>query len=483
MSHSKPPKSERTAEKALLAHLRRDGYRPTPQRRLLHQMHVPGDLRGAYRAVIERLLRRGSIVKLRGGRLALRERVRGLDRRPVVLGVFASRGRGGEVRPFDPLLPLAIRVPASFRMGAADGQVVRVEVLRRPGAARVAEGKILEQLGRFDTSGMDLEIVARRHALRREFPPQVLRHAEALPSRIGSRAKEGRKRFTRPAPVTIDGETAQDFDDAIAVEERPKGGFRLYVHIADVSHFVQPGDALDEEAELRGTSVYFPGHVCPMLPEKISNDLCSLRPGVDRLVHSAIVDVDSQGEINNVRFADGVIRSAARLTYTQVAALIDGASRVAGIPATVRPMLLAADRLRRVLEEKRGRRGSVDCDLPEPTILLDVAGEMTGIRVEPRNRAHRMIEEFMLLANEAVARYVEQRLGHCVYRVHEAPDGDKLDVLRHFVSGFGLRLRHDGESVSPRDLQQLLAAAAKKPEARLINQVTLRSMKRARYSL
>jgi len=220
-----------------------------------------------------------------------------------------------------------------------------------------------------------------------------------------------------------------------------------------------------------------------MFPEKLSNDLCSLRPGVDRLVQSVILDLDPRGTLKRVRFADGVIRSAARLTYGQVAEALEGGGRAQGVPARVLPMLRDADRLRRVLEQRRQGRGSVDCDLPEPTILLDVAGEMTGIRVEPRNRAHRMIEEFMLAANEAVAGYLEERGAPCMFRIHEEPDPAKLEILDNIVARFGLRCERHGERVEPRDCQKLLREAEKTGQAQLIHTLVLRSMKQARYSM
>jgi ribonuclease R len=286
-----------------------------------------------------------------------------------------------------------------------------------------------------------------------------------------------------PPPVTIDGETAEDFDDAIAVAELPRGGFRLFVHIADVAQFVQEGERLDEEARRRGTSVYFPGRVLPMFPEKLSNDLCSLRPGVKRLVQSAILDFDREGAVTRVRFADGIIRSAARLTYTQVARVIDGEKRVPGVPRRVTPMLLLADRLRRSLEQRRHERGSIDFDLPEPQILLDVEGVMTGITIEPRNRAHRLIEEFMLAANEAVAGFLDSKAGVCVYRVHEPPESTKLETLAHFVERFGVPFPRQTSAVTPQDYQQLLDRVEGRPEARLVGSVALRSMKQARYSV
>jgi ribonuclease R len=330
---------------------------------------------------------------------------------------------------------------------------------------------------------MDVRIVARKYGLPMSIPKKVQQTAGRLPSHVGPKKSEGRVLFDDPAPVTIDGETAQDFDDAIAVVERPKGGFRLYVHIADVAAFVAPGDTLDEEARRRGTSVYFPGRVLPMFPEKLSNDLCSLRPGVKRLVQSAILDLDADGALQRVRFADGMIKSAARLTYTQVARVIDGEKRVPGVPTRVVPMLLAADRLRDRLESRRHERGSIDFDLPEPQILLDVEGVMTGIAIEPRNLAHRLIEEFMLAANEAVASYLDSKIGVCVYRVHAPPESTKLETLSNFVERFGARFPRSSDGVTPQDYQRLLAEVEGRPEARLVGSVALRSMKQARYSV
>jgi ribonuclease R len=217
-----------------------------------------------------------------------------------------------------------------------------------------------------------------------------------------------------------------------------------------------------------------------MFPEKLSNDLCSLRPNEDRLVQSVVLDLDAKGDVRKVRFADGVIRSAARLTYTQVAAVLDG--RVSGVPPAVLPMLRVANRLRKVLETRRRARGSVDLDLPEPRILLDVEGAMTGITIEPRNRAHRLIEEFMLAANEAVAAHLDGQGAPCLYRIHERPDPAKVENLAAFASGFGLDLPGDPERIRPGDVQKMLDAAEGRPEYPIVAQVALRSMKQARYA-
>ncbi|HXV76257.1 MAG TPA: ribonuclease R [Candidatus Polarisedimenticolaceae bacterium] len=525
---------------ALLEYLSRPDYRPLTQKQLLHRMRVAGQAREHVRRAIRGLQDEGRLASGRGGRLMLRapERVSGVLHRHrdgygfVVpdehgldvfvappnlgdhlsgdrvearitrrgrgnrlegvivrtierrsrrsLGVFFGSPPGGSVQPFEAGLSDPVHVPEKFRSGARPRQVVRFEIVHGPGRGQPAEGKVLEVLGELDEPGMDVRIVARKYGLEQRFSPVVERAAAKLPSRIGKQRAAGRTRFSDPPPITIDGETAQDFDDAVAVE-RTRDGFRLYVHIADVASFVEANDPIDEEARRRGTSVYFPGTVLPMLPEELSNELCSLRPGVDRLVQTAIVDFDPDGEPVRTEFADGIIRSAARLTYEQVERVIAG-ERVAGVPRVVLPMIGAADRLRRLHERRRQRRGSIDFDLPEPEILLDVEGEMTGVRVEPRNRAHRLIEEFMIATNEAVARYLESGVDACVFRVHDRPDPAKLEGLARFVSRFGLDFPTDGQTIESRDYQRLLAAVDAKPESSLVNSVALRSMKQARYS-
>jgi ribonuclease R len=528
---------------ALLDYLSGNDYKPLTQSQLIHRMHVPPERRGTVRRLIRELLSEGRVTRVSGGRLAVRaaERVQGLlhrhrdgygfvvteeegpdvfippphlgknlsgdlvlvrvtrhgrgNRREGVivrtlkrrsrrsLGVWMGSPPGGSVQPFEAGMAASVRVPEAFRGGAREGQVVRFEIIGAGPRGQAPEGKVLEVLGDLDEPGMDTHIVARKYGLPLSFPETVARAARSLPSVVGPKKSAGRKALDDPPPVTIDGETAQDFDDAVAVKKLPRGGFRLSVHIADVAAFVPVGEVLDEEARRRGTSVYFPGRVLPMFPEKLSNDLCSLRPGVKRMVQSAIIDFDQDGAVKRVRFADGLIRSAARLTYTQVERVIDGEERVPGVPQRVVPMLRLANRLRRLLERRRHERGSIDFDLPEPQILLDVEGVMTGIAVEPRNRAHRLIEEFMLAANEAVASFLDEKIGLCVFRVHEAPESTKLEALSHFVERFGVHFPRLSSEVTSQDYQQLIDRVEGRPEGRLVNSVALRSMKQARYSV
>ncbi len=493
MAQRKPELDEAAAARTLLAFMSSPKYRPLLQRDLLHHAQVPGPQRAAYARLLRRLIRQGRVRRLRGGRLvaagqaapaalAPRPESVGSARGARVVGVFLERRRGGIVQLFGTTRGEPIDVPAQSRSGVEELHAVTVEIVRAAVGERPAEGRIVEDLGHLDARGTDGLVVTRKHGLAGDFPAEVQEQARALPGGIAARESAGRERFDGPPPVTIDGESARDFDDAVAVQELAQGGFRLFVHIADVAHFVTAGSALDLEARLRGTSVYFPDRVIPMLPEQLSNDLCSLVPGQDRLVQSIVLDFTKTGKLRKTRFADGVICSAARLTYSQVARVLEGAKRGHGVPARLLPMLLAANRLREVLEERRHARGSIDFDLPEPQILLDVEGAMTGITVEPRNLAHRLIEEFMLAANEAVAEHLWRGGTAAVYRVHEPPDPVKLDALGRFVEGFGHELRaRDAPTVS-KEIQRLLEEVESRPEARVIHQVALRTMNQARYS-
>ncbi|HEX4823201.1 MAG TPA: VacB/RNase II family 3'-5' exoribonuclease [Candidatus Polarisedimenticolaceae bacterium] len=401
--------------------------------------------------------------------------VRSSEPKKELIGIL----RGSIVEPFDaddgP--PVAVTSRGNAREGDA------VVATRIPATRKHAEeAKIVESLGNVEAPGVDGEVVARRHHLRRTFPESVRIHAARIDRKIPEAELKKRERFDRPSPVTIDGESARDFDDAIAVEEAAGGGCRLYVHVADVSYYVKANDPIDKEATARGTSVYFPDRVFPMVPERLADDLCSLRPGEDRLVQSVVIDYDKKGNVVATRFADGVIRSAARLTYTQVAEVLDGNGTRLPIAHDVVAMLRSAEVLRARLETRRRARGSIDFDLPAPTILLDVEGVMTGIKVEQRNKAHRMIEEFMLAANEAVAAWMSSRHVPCLFRVHEAPDPVKIDGLAAFARSLGLTLRTKGGEITPGDVQRLLDEAEGLPAFPVVTQLALRSMKQARYA-
>jgi ribonuclease R len=294
---------------------------------------------------------------------------------------------------------------------------------------------------------------------------------------------KGRTDLRASLTVTIDGETARDFDDAVAVKREDKGRIRLWVSIADVSHYVKPGSALDTDAYLRGTSVYFPDRCIPMLPEELSNGICSLNPSVDRLTVTAEMLFDKGGALLHASFYPSVIRSTARLTYTMVKKiLVDKDLEAATTHRALVADLQVMEELALRLMEKRNKRGSIDFDLPEPEIILDLQGGTSAIIRAERNLAHRIIEEFMLAANEAVASHLEGRHIPTLYRVHEQPDPVKLKDFQEFIHNFGYGFRMTEELVEPAEFQRLLEEAAGKPEERMINEVLLRCMKQARYA-
>lgn len=405
------------------------------------------------------------------------------SKRPL-LGVLRGGGGGeGTVTPFDEGHGFLVEVERRFLGGAADGDAVGVELLRAPRGRAPASGRVVEVLGRPDEPGVDIEVLIRKYEFQTVFPDEVEREAEAFPERIGTAEREGRQDFRDDPVVTIDGETAQDFDDGILVRPRKEGGWTLAVHIADVSHYVHPGSALDSEARRRGTSVYFPGRCIPMLPERLSNGLCSLRPDEERLVQSVVLQVGEDGAIRSSAFQDGVIRSRARLTYGEVAAVVE--ERDSGARedrAELVPLLDAAAECARALRERRLARGALDFDLPAPEILLDLRGATTDIVTRPRNLAHRMIEEFMLAANQAVAAWLVRRRVPTLFRVHERPDLDRLQALDEVLEAFGMRLPRPLEAIAPQHLQEVLQWLEGRPEELFLTRRVLRAMALARYA-
>jgi ribonuclease R len=447
----------------------------------------------------------------------------------TVVGEFRIGRRGMFVVPHDERIQQWIEIPEGMeippqgpaidRIGVKpieiespldlNGMVVNVELLEFPERDSGPVGRVIEILGHPDDFGVDVEIIIRKHHLPHQFPPEVVEQAQAIPNAISSRELEGRRDFRGMDVVTIDGETARDFDDAVWVEKLPNGNFALHVHIADVSHYVRPGTPIDAEARLRGTSVYFPDRAVPMLPFELSTNLCSLNPKVDRLTLSALLEIDHQGETVAQEFVQGVIRSVERMTYTDVHLLLEGD---AGLRERYKPLLERFDLMKElalVLNRKRVRRGSIDFDLPEPLIEFDEWGAMTGVTRAPRNIAHRIIEEFMLAANEAVAAHLENSGEPALFRIHEKPDPKHVlefeEVAAHFgyslgvgaipVKKFGITdRRRDGSksrrdialpqeiAISSRNYQKLVGKIEGKPEERILSYLMLRSLKQARYS-
>jgi len=468
--------------------------------------------------------------------------VRVLERRnPTVVGTLRRGGdqrypSGWTVIPFDDRMRQPILIPRGQQMPSApaaatphrvlgkeahsrpraesaerlDGLIVDVEITSWPTPIRPAMGRVIEVLGSPDDFGVDVEIMIRKHQLPRIFPQNVLAEARSV-AHFDQEAAAGRADFRALPIVTIDGETAKDFDDAVLVTERA-GGYELQVHIADVASYVLPASALDLEARLRGTSVYFPDRAIPMLPQELSSNICSLRPHEDRLTLSCIMQLDSAGRISSYEIVEGVIRSAERMTYTDVHAILEGDAAARSRYSSLVDRFELMKRLAVLMNRRREERGSIDFDLPEPVIEFDEHGQMRGVTRAERTWANRLIEEFMLAANECVAVWIEDLGVPSLYRIHEKPDPRRVIQFEELAASFGFSLglgplpvrrvqtraeRRESRStgraapvhevpediaVTPRMYQKLAARIEGKPEERILSYLMLRSLSQARYS-
>lgn len=464
--------------------------------------------------------------------------VRVLERRnPTVVGIFhyaqAGRAQGNSVVPFDERMTQPIVIPfgqeiapdgtgetphrvlgkeaaAAAAHEDMEGLVVDVEITSWPTPTRAPVGRVIEVLGSLDDFGVDVEMMIRKHQLPRVFPENVL--AEARRVAHLDKAEAARRRDFRSLPiVTIDGETARDFDDAVLVTE-VAGGYELQVHIADVSEYVRAGTDLDIEARLRGTSVYFPDRAIPMLPQELSTNICSLRPAEDRLVLSCVMQLDAAGNIRSYEIVEGVIRSAARMTYSAVHAILKGDAATRAFYAELVPDFERMKKLAVLMNKRREERGSIDFDLPEPVIEFDEQGQMRGVTRAERTWANRLIEEFMLAANECVATWLEDLGVPSLYRIHEKPEPRRVVQFEELAASFGYSLglgalpvkrvqtraerretrgtgRHarvhevpEDIAVTPRMYQKLAARIEGEPEERILSYLMLRSLRQARYA-
>ncbi|MFZ2523841.1 MAG: ribonuclease R [Candidatus Ferrigenium altingense] len=373
-----------------------------------------------------------------------------------------------------------ILVAAGQAGGASAGQVVVLEILKHPDKHAQPIGRIVEILGNYADPGMEIEIALRKHDLPHEFPKDVERQAKAISPAVVAADWDGREDIRNLPLVTIDGETARDFDDAVYCAPE-KGGYRLVVAIADVSHYVQTGDALDREAILRGNSVYFPRRVIPMLPEELSNGLCSLNPKVDRLCMVCDMHVSNNGDIGKYRFYPSVMHSQARLTYTQVAAMLaepDG--ELARSNAAIVPHLQHLYELFQKLLKSREKRGAIDFETVETQMIFTDQGKIERIVPVVRNDAHKLIEECMLAANVCAAGYLHEHKHTVLYRIHQGPTPEKLEALREFMKEFGLQLTGEDEPQAA-DYSKLLKSIKGRPDAGLLQMVMLRSLRQAKY--
>jgi ribonuclease R len=470
---------------------------------------------------------------------------------PTVVGLFRYGARGNTVLPYDARMQHAIEIPPGMeltpglakklgfsgadersvrgrripRLEELDGAVVNVEVVRYARGGEAPTGRLIEILGRPGELGVDTEIIIRKHHLPHVFPLPVMKEAEQRALPVQEPELAGREDFRHLPIVTIDGETARDFDDAVYVERRADGGWHLQVHIADVAHYVRTLTELDAEARLRGTSVYFPDRAVPMLPEALSSGMCSLKPREDRLVMSALMEFDAAGRMKSARMTPGIIKSAERMTYTNVNKVLEGDAEATALYAALAHHFRDMKELALLLNARRNEHGSIDFDLPEPVIEFDEQQRMINITRSERNIAHRLIEEFMLAANRAVAGYLLKRGIPALHRVHEKPDARKVLEFEELARAFGYSLgvenlqtreiavRHgrvpspakagrpdsygkgrergmrvtlpgaaEDLQITPQHYQRLVRKVAGKPEERIISYLMLRSLKQARYA-
>ncbi|HEY2433017.1 MAG TPA: ribonuclease R [Vicinamibacterales bacterium] len=400
-----------------------------------------------------------------------------------VVGRFEVDESGmGFLVPFDRRLIVDVLIASEERGEAKAGDMVVVEITRWPTPTRSPLGRVVDVLGGIDEPGVDTEIIIRKYGINDAHGPAAIEEATRLGGAVKEKDIRGRTDFRPQTTVTIDGEHARDFDDAITIEKLPNGHYWLGVHIADVAHYVPEGGALDEEAYERSTSVYFPERAVHMFPAELSTGLCSLNPQVDRLVQSCLMEIDRRGEVVRYEIHDGVIHSDARMTYTDVSAILtDREPRLLRQYATLVPMFETMRELFEILNARRRRRGSIDFDLKEPEIILDDQGMVEQIIARERNVAHRIIEEFMLVANETVAQHLDEHAVPTLYRVHESPDPLKVEEFEEFVSTLGYSLGAPTNAVKPRHFQRLVEKIQGKPEEKPIAFLMLRTMQKARY--
>ncbi len=523
----------------ILAHLSEKAQRPLKVRELAKQMEVPESDYRTFRRTVQKLERDGAIVRLKGSRYAPGESQNLITGRLSVtsagfgfvategtstevfvpatglgsahhtdrvlvkvtrrggqraqaegevtkvlerglsefVGTFHRKGRFCYVEPDDARFGTIIHVPPGLTENADHGEVVAVRIDTWDTHHRPPEGRVSERLGDRDDPEVDAKAVILAHQLPREFPPHVQSAADNIPGNIPHGAETDREDLRHLVCFTIDPAGARDFDDALSFEELENGHRRVGIHIADVSYYVTEGDPIDHEAMARGTSVYLVDAVVPMLPENLSNGICSLRPNEDRLAFSVFVDFDDQNTIVTSKIVSTIINSDARLTYEQAQGAIDGSMDWGGIGDAVRSL----ERLRRTLTEQRLIDGAVDFDLPEPEFELDDSATPISIRAKERLNSHRLVEEFMLLANRTVAEQLTSSDIPCLYRVHGSPDPDKLEGFKHIAGSFGVRIGKDAFATG-KAISNFLHSVSDKRVATVLNERLLRSMKKAEYT-
>lgn len=398
-----------------------------------------------------------------------------------VIGYFDKGRNSTFVVPIDERITQHIYIGSADSLDAEPGQIVMAEITQYPSPHRNPEGRITEVLGNRGDRGLDTELLIRKHGLSAEFPASTLKAAEKLSRKIPTSEIKRRVDLRKMPMATIDGADAKDYDDAVSIETTPKGNYSLGVHIADVSHYVTPGTALDDEAYSRATSTYLEDRVLPMLPERLSNDLCSLRENEDRLAMTVMMEIDSGGKLHSCAIFESVIRVNHRMTYDDVLAIIEGDKALSDKYADFADHFHAMNKLARKLRANRMAHGSLDFSFPEARAIFDSEGEVVDIVLRRQTLAHELIEEFMLMANQAVAHHVTDKGAPMMYRIHETPAPDRIAAFREFVASIGYQLGEKGAG-TPKGLQKVSRQAKGKPEENLINYLMLRALKMARYS-
>ncbi len=400
-----------------------------------------------------------------------------------IVGTFEKNKSYGFVRPDNQKFGSDIFIPKDCTMGAVTGHKVVVKITSYGNPSQNPEGKVIEILGHINDPEVDIMSVVKAYDLPVDFPQDVMRLLDVIPEEIGEKEVQNRMDIRGLQTVTIDGEDAKDLDDAITLTKEGEL-YHLGVHIADVTHYVKEEAALDKEALKRGTSVYLVDRVIPMLPHKLSNGICSLNEGVDRLALSCFMDIDSKGTVTGHRIAETVIKSNRRMTYTSVAKIVDGKDEEESAKyEELVPMFYLMQELAEILRERRHKRGSINFDFPESKIIVDSKGKPIEVKPYERNKATKIIEEFMLIANETIAEDFFWQEVPFLYRTHDNPDEEKIKKLGIFINNFGYSIKIGQDEIHPKELQKLLIKVEDTPEEALISRLTLRSMKQAKYTV
>ena len=454
--------------------MKEPAYVPMKEKELAIFLSVKSEERAALKEVLESLLSEGKIILSKRGHYSVAEE-------SFMSGTYEqSRAGYGFVTPDNRNMKQDIFIAAGDSMGAVDGHKVVVKITVPAEANRRPEGVVTEILGHVNDPGVDVLSLIRAYDLPERFPDKVMSQAERVSETVSEEDIAGRRDLRELPMVTIDSESAKDLDDAVSLQ-REGDVWHLGVHIADVTHYVSENSALDKEALKRGTSVYLTDRVIPMLPHRLCNGICSLNEATDRLTLSCLMTIDAKGNVTDHEIVESVIRTNHRMTYTVVNAIITG-EEADPVYADVAPMLLEMEELALLLRKKRHDRGSIDFDLPETQIILDKKGKPLEVKPYDRNEATKLIEEFMLIANETVAEHFFWLKVPFVYRTHENPDPEKIKKLAQFIRNYGHGFKSHGDEIHPKELQKLLTKIEGTPEEMMISRLTLRSMQRAEYN-